>query len=1422
MAQNDDSEEFALRESADPSCETAPVLPVPDVAPVPPEVPCDDPIDPGTEVFLPPTATPSTPEIGRRLPAAILLRSHAYTVACPDGTAPPAGGTYTVPYGEFPLSVRYEDMTTGDGDLIFSQNSVYGLYYVAAALQGLVTELLGSELPVDPVDRDAYLAANLPGKREEFCSTTGLSMETSTAFWDSLLLMQQSLDELAYDYAVRQLICGFYSREMWLVCNDTEASGYTVSYVSPVGMPAYMLVAGWVHIPAGAAFSVDSVEAADQIAISAALTTLTCAFQNQSVTVNCTVFGGEFTTGKTLAWPTATSSPVLLSSLHGQQFLTVSEVMAKGTSAILRQLIYTVTIAANTPGITGATQAEANAKATAIAISQLDCFVPSRELTVSCTDADVNSHAHTQSLTDGVSAVLNEIATGYKDLTTLRNTLRPDNYVFKKSGSVYLKEFDTRETVRLIVPAGAFSGLTIAEADTAAAAFAKAGNATLMDCAWRNRSMTYACDDKFSDPEDNVQRDAHHISEDFSGVTPGHPANTSAYPGPLNFSFKVGQVYTLNSLASATTTGSIELLATPGKSLPYSVTTARGDFESTQSQDEVDSIAAAHTLAQLGCVYCNPRVDPKCVSVGSDTPLPLSQDAVFGRSYDATLGVPGITYTYDTFLNRWVFAAEPSGNLPVTTDAVTFVCSGNPSEVVYLTDTNGLTPARTQSSVDQCRYTNDQIVAACCPGVDITYSVRAAEDCTGLADESAAKIVTIPAGSVFATGSKEEANNIALSLARAQLDCYFLNDEVYAACPHRCPYGAEGTAFTIEGFTGLHGAENVMGNPSTHIAAGVYRSYISKENANEMANIAAESQLACTWTNGEQVVTCPLPPSPPIIGNIWHSSAVTSVTIPAESVYSPESTCAADEIALRMAISQLFCAYTNPKVCHECQVIDTIDPTILAADNSGWTHTEVCNSVKNEIEQPYEPPCIDEGTVISMISSYDAWLIAGKMVPYVPCVFGNYDMTVECDPTRGRFHSSAVSSVSIAKESVKSTIGCEATAIAFRVAVSQLVCLWTNDDRTGVPCPDDTTPDVDQPPDGLQTPCEDTQVGIVTPDDPGKPTVITSGGTGVQATVSVTLYPCHIETVPADTIISTIDAADANRQAQMIADAGSICCPAVQVCVPGFDIEIPQIPPPVPNDPQSNEDCPDDKENWELVTAGNVEAGAVVAATKEAANAIAASIAKISTVCKPKLICNDTVTGWKDCQEAGICFAPTIHSEEICVPFMQKSDVQALAQKLADSATMCCPYYNDAQDGEKECTDTETGETIPPCIIGSVAANMVFAFESKEKANEMAKGLADAGTFCCPSDGSGGGACGSDFVLKYVGANPEYDPATDPPELATKEKWTITFCCGVAYVTSTGDTYSSSAPSTDTAPPCTPGSELVIVDCCSSVGGGDA
>lgn len=340
-----------------------------------------------------------------------------------------------------------------------------------------------------------------------------------------------------------------------------------------------------------------------------------------------------------------------------------------------------------------------------------------------------------------------------------------------------------------------------------------------------------------------------------------------------------------------------DLFLPPHDSSPaIAATVSAGEIISRVSQEDADNQAQIRANLLLRCIYCNLQVDPECLPpdvVDPDIPIPI-EDVESHWSTDATLGVAEGTFC------------------------------GDDSTVQTLSETVNF-PAK--PVIGACAYENDEVVAGCIAdeenGIIGLYDDVVGADLSAVsqpnphAEDEDARTITLAAGVVSILDVnvpptflptdpqryKKWANLEAERLTLTLLNCFFGNDEYSAECDpdiDENPVHADAKASAV-------------------VPQDFFQSYSSKAEADAQAETYGESLLNCFWMNEEITTTCEV--FNPNDDGQYHPSAITSITIPANTYISYISLANANFIAQEIAEGGLNCLYTNviqdPDECPE-------------------------------------------------------------------------------------------------------------------------------------------------------------------------------------------------------------------------------------------------------------------------------------------------------------------------------------------------------------------------------------------------------------------------------------------------------------------------------------------------------------------------
>lgn len=823
MSPEEEKRLFLERQNATETCEGAAFVRAGDVDPTPHTPPCDTPPEIPEEIFLPPSTPPDAEDPLRDLPAPIVVVGGAFSAGCPIGKNPVAGATVPVVYTKGALASATQLVYLDSISVIPS-----GELYRIAPLVDLLTALTDATL-ADAVLDFGYDWTTFD---TSIRALIGVTAEVATAIREALVVSQLTANSIVEVVVASELRCEWPSRRLTAYCDPEADDGYSVVLYPTVvpGTPSDVS-----EVMANVAASEVSQADADAKAARIAARSLGCIFGNTAQTVTCAdIDGVAFASGVTLPWVASdvddaalrTVTTPLLYSLDASEFSEVDALPG------IRKLTLSATIDAGT--VTGGSQEEANALAQALALAELDCFFPSRQRLFSCVDEDYGNAAALAMLgSETEERILNQMASGDLDGSHTSNIGvlgLPDD------GAV-----DTSVGVRTVLPAGMFAGSSATEANDLAEAFAIA----TLECVWGNREVVYACDDKDSDPTEPLEVAAHY--------TENYPVDAGE-PDTLNRANKAGQ-----RIFSPTLAVFVDLLASPSKSSPYSDIVLARQFTSAEGQADADEIAATFAVSRLGCVYCNPRIKPFCVTLDepydADTvPLPVAEEDLDGpQSVDATSGVPGALYVAD---DDDVLQA-PVDFLTNDTGYPAFACGSAP-EVMAIADAVGSIP-RASLVTDggggpDCRFFN-VVQTRDCP-------TKVGVNAFALTPAASALTITVPAGT-FSGEDQAAADQAASDFADVLLVCEFGNPTLDVYCNHTPPAAVVEANYDT-GVVVTRGTADVTMAPSAVGGANAVRvikhaftSQDSPDDAMLQAYLMAIAQLDCFWENDDVYALCP-------------------------------------------------------------------------------------------------------------------------------------------------------------------------------------------------------------------------------------------------------------------------------------------------------------------------------------------------------------------------------------------------------------------------------------------------------------------------------------------------------------------------------------------------------------------------------------
>lgn len=215
----------------------------------------------------------------------------------------------------------------------------------------------------------------------------------------------------------------------------------------------------------------------------------------------------------------------------------------------------------------------------------------------------------------------------------------------------------------------------------------------------------------------------------------------------------------------------------------------------------------------------------------------------------------------------------------------------------------------------RCLWGNDEVLLACDSlGFAEPVPNDAEEVFPGLGLRVGA--VIIAPNTLFSPDSKLDANNLALSTAQQQLNCFYINTAILRTCEELGKYGVDDLG-QGNAVTGVKGS-------SVLVPAGLVISTISSAVANADALTLAESLLICQWSNDAMSAVCPdvvIYADTPEEQTIYPSQTLSptySSEIAAGTYTSEISKEDANTTAALLLTAQLQCIYCNNKIAPLC------------------------------------------------------------------------------------------------------------------------------------------------------------------------------------------------------------------------------------------------------------------------------------------------------------------------------------------------------------------------------------------------------------------------------------------------------------------------------------------------------------------------
>lgn len=816
--------------------------------------------------------------------------------------------------------------------------------------------------------------------------------------------IQARVNQQAHDAAAAAIICGWFNTQQSVACNaGALGTGDDADTSITVLNPAVT--------PAGTIFSVESQDAADEEALRLAESRLGCAYGNVEVSRSCSDLGfAEAVPNDAVPWPN-----------------------------LGRRRVGIYVVPANTffsPGDT----ADANTLALLFAEAQLDCFYINNLLSLDCAAVGKTGVVAVQETTE---------ANGRLQLGLTGNpVVIPEGWVTSNDPL-----------------------LGTAAANAAANQLANA----LLDCHWINAEVNRRCpNEAVKDPN----------------------------------------------------TGNDIVIPPSGRSPVIEVTIPAGSLESLISQADADAQALDAALSQLDCLYCNLSVLPTCIP--SSVLAKVKQviqwdvDGVTDPEVWEAAGIPDPS-VYRLPLN--IERLKDAGEFPETwsSDATLgagadVYCDPN-AQLAQQIGVGGIQPPISLlPGKEGCRYGNDDI-RVCCgnPGnQDPNGPQQGGNGGTPLGDcafvpKDTFQVVAADVPSDFewtlgvgADGPNRGlnqlhayANTLAWAMGRAMLVCLYCNALIRRFCDERKVKPLRDVHRESIGWRDCRGGP---GNPVV-VEECTFVSAVSQSDANAQAERAADAQLYCFYMNRKITAFCADSEDersggfgacdndePGFVGALTAPGTKTAfdgsgggrLPVEAESIgseanpalvekdsfISMESQQAADEKAVVLANSMLFCFWTSNPVEALCGAQTMSMPWTDAHALSralplkGGNGLMDGKAVRTSPGKPGSPFVVEGGAAISVkgpkTASGMAWAIAKAGIV---CCVGNDRRDVICTPTSpaapGDSDIESGFSMSTATVPEDEFESCEslakANSQAERVAKALLICSYTNKDVSN-PC----------------------------------------------------------------------------------------------------------------------------------------------------------------------------------------------------------------------------------------------------------------------------------------------------------------------------------------------------------------------------------
>lgn len=246
-----------------------------------------------------------------------------------------------------------------------------------------------------------------------------------------------------------------------------------------------------------------------------------------------------------------------------------------------------------------------------------------------------------------------------------------------------------------------------------------------------------------------------------------------------------------------------------------------GTFKSLISQGDADRMAADAAAAMLNCFYVSDAVQVSCEDLGYEEPVPNDDDRI------GTVVVPRGTFTSTISVEDATAQARSYAKSLLVCYYI------NPKIELSCDDENarnvGVTPTPTNK-------------------VEITLTLDSPR-VTGKG-----QVITIEPGVIRSNISTEAAIQEATLLAESLLECCFVNVAKVVTCPdYEYTYTDENG---VKQTKAIKASKEKSPQYSMSIAAGVFSSCVSQEEADREAETFIQSALSCYYCNDVVLPTC--------------------------------------------------------------------------------------------------------------------------------------------------------------------------------------------------------------------------------------------------------------------------------------------------------------------------------------------------------------------------------------------------------------------------------------------------------------------------------------------------------------------------------------------------------------------------------------